>query len=119
MRYKAIYLITALANDFKEVAGVLAADEVTLRALGFEGVGQGQATHDVPTAHEQRSVGAKDDFLRCHGDHFSCSALNIHSARCQSSGVSMSCTRWRGSLMGAASFEKMGFPASQASARPQ
>ena len=62
MRYKAVYLITALANDFQQMAGVLAADEVAIRALGLECVGQGKAAHEVTTAHLQGCIGAEGDF---------------------------------------------------------
>ena len=46
-------------------------------------------------------------------------AARMCSARSQSSGVSMSCTRQRGNIKGAVSAEKIGLPASQACGRPQ
>ena len=44
--------MTALANDFQQVARVLAADEMAMHAFRRKGISQGQTAHDVATAHE-------------------------------------------------------------------
>lgn len=43
------------------MAEVRAADEVAIRALCFECVGQGQAAHDVAAAHLQGGIGTEGD----------------------------------------------------------
>jgi hypothetical protein len=51
----------ALANQFQQMAGVLTADEMTLRPLRLERVSESQAAHDMAATHLQRGVGAKGD----------------------------------------------------------
>ena len=45
--------MAALANDFQQVAGVRAADEVAMRTLSFEGVGQEETIGVGPQLNPQ------------------------------------------------------------------
>src|SRR5690554_5709664 len=117
-------------DQFTQVPRVLPAEEVALGALGLQSIGKGQAAHDVAAADFERGVGTKGDHLPLQARGYrrfthappscwACQALNSHSARCQSSGVSISWTRWRGSFTGTACSLKIGVPLLQAAARPQ
>jgi len=44
--------VAALLDARQQVARVLLADEVTFHPLSLEGIGQGQAAHDVAATHE-------------------------------------------------------------------
>src|ERR1035437_5154551 len=59
--YKDIYHITTLTDDFYQVAWVCSADELALRTLGLECIGQRQTTHDMAAAHLEGCVGAEGD----------------------------------------------------------
>ena len=87
--------IKTLAADMSyQVASMFPADEFAFIALLLECVGQGQATHHMTCAHLQRGIDTQNNLHR-GGAHCAsaCMALNNHSARTQSSGVSISCTR--------------------------
>src|SRR5690554_4384943 len=95
-------LVATGLDQLDQVPGVFPAEEVALGALGLQGIGEGQAAHDVAAADLQRGVGAEGDHLPLElGGYrrfahappsccWACQALNSHSARCQSSGVSIS-----------------------------
>lgn len=104
--------MSTLFDNYQQVPRVRAADEVAIRTVGFKCVSQRHASHDMSAAYLQGGIDAESDF-------HACSALNIHLARVQSSGVSMSCTRCRGNNTGTAAGLKIIRPCNQASARPQ
>src|SRR5690554_3879869 len=118
-------------DQFTQVPRVLPAEEVALGTLSLQSIGEGQAAHDVAAADLQRGVCAERNYLPLEARGYrrlahaqspccwACQALNSHSARCQSSGVSISWTRWRGSVTGTARSLKIGIPLRQAAARPQ
>ena len=70
---------------------MLPADKVAFRSLVTQRTGQRQAAHDVARADFQGRIGTEGDL---HSPPWSrCRAMNISSARRQSSSVSMSWTR--------------------------
>ena len=85
-------------------------------ALFLQGLRQRKTPPKVAGAHGPGCIHAQCDthaaLQRCSRRRES--ASNISSARSQSSGVSMSCTRLLGRMTGAESLEKMALPASQA-----
>ena len=54
--------MTALANDFQQIAWVRPAYKVAIRAFSSKRIGQRQATHDMPAAHLKGGIGSKGDF---------------------------------------------------------
>src|SRR5690554_3180734 len=96
-------------NHLTQVAPMLTAKKVALSPHVSQCASHCQATHYVAGAYIERGIRANsNDILACigpetHRASFPCSAcqaLNSHSARCQSSRVSISCTRWRGKNTG-------------------
>ena len=106
-----------LADKVNQVAGMFTADKTAIMAGGTQCLCQCEAAHHMAAADVQGGIGAKDDIHA--GASAACKARNRYSARSQSSGVSMSCTRWRGNTTAWARLLKMGFSANQAAAVPQ
>src|SRR5690606_5127024 len=114
---KAVYLVPRLTDQLDQVADMHPADEVAGYSGSGKCPGEREATHHMTDTNLHRGIYSKNDSSATHSH--ACNTLNINSARSQSSCVSMSCTRCRGSSTGTEFSLKIGRFASQASAEPQ
>jgi len=108
--------ITFLPHPLNKVPGMFAADEMAFNTALTQSVRQRQTTHDMTRTNLQRGIGTENHLAY---QFSACIALNSHSARTQSSCVSISWTRWRGNTTGTERSPKMGRSSSQADVRPQ
>src|SRR5690606_863617 len=101
-----------------QMAGVIPANEDDAGPLPYQGIRQSEATAHMACADDPAGVGA-DQHL--HGAMSPCcrSTSYNRSARIQSSGVSISCTRQRGRMSGTASGPNSGASLLNPAAVPQ
>src|SRR5699024_2778830 len=103
--------MTTFSDYFKQVTFMFTANEVAYCAPCSQCIRQCEAAHHMTSTYLDGSIAAEDD-------SHPCSALNSHSARSQSSGVSISCTRCLGKITGVDSAPKIIFSLSQAPTLP-
>jgi len=112
-QWQSTYGIATPLNVGNQIALVFLAQEIAFPPFILHGLRQRQTAHHMSSTHMDGCINAKNDF------HKALSALNNHSARSQSSCVSISCTRWRGNRMGNAFVLNRISPSSHARVRPQ